>query len=115
MTNEQMLLNAAKAMGFEPQEDYYDEGFKVKKEEDSEHIYCWNPLESSADCAEMEDALSIDIGWGTDMLNDRITAAYYDGDAYICEYEAIFKDHANKGAARRYASTMVAAMIGEKL
>ena len=106
MTNEQMLLNAAKAMGFEKVEVIGNSGVWVYNKQGFGKY--WNPLESSADCADMEDALDITV-----VRSMYWVRCWYDGVESISQVQQ-YEDHTSKGAARRYASTMVAAMIGDK-
>lgn len=117
MNNETMLINAAKAMGAKsPKICKVAEicGIAEYVYDDIAFIGGWNPLESSADCAEMEDAL--DMGITRVFLGVESYAPYIkDGGHYFIKHVEGYKDHANKGAARRYATTMVAALIGEKL
>ena len=68
----------------------------------------WNPRDNSGDCADMEAELGIDVLWYPDHVHCTKHNAYIITGQYT--------DHNNdKQAARRYASTMVAALMGAKL
>jgi len=76
---------------------------------DELHGLFWNPLESNADCFEMECKLGIDVCWYETFV--QINYGYADYEQLVD-----YADHNNdKAAARRYASTKLAAEIGKAM
>jgi len=108
MSERELLEKAARACGldcvWQGDGDFINQDDKLP----------WNCLTNSGDCAEMNAQLNIDTYWrGTNNsvdaaeVNDYGTSANY--------YTAMYKDHSNdRSAAWRYASTVVAAQMGEK-
>ena len=89
MNDRELLELAAKAAGYK-----YDHKISV-----------WNPLTDDGDCARLEEKLKICIEW----WSDSICCTCGDGSSWT----EIFADHKDKNAARRYASTALAAEIGK--
>ena len=102
----ELLTLAAKACGFIFNPTITDCNLWGCFEDDrAQTAYAWNPLHSPGDCAEMEDKLMIHINWSKTF----IAAESYDYQVWVDENYA---DHNNdRGAARRLASTRVAAEI----
>lgn len=114
MANKQLLALAAKAHGDLLYVEDMDAWIHVDK--DGNRGAWWNPLESSADCADMEDALGIEVR----RFIKRKKAVFSskrsaNSSFYDATHIADLDDFSSIGAARRYASTMVAAKIGESM
>jgi hypothetical protein len=109
MTDQELIELAAKAAGIEGKW-YRGDVNNFCRYDGPYMLGYWNPLTSSGDCAEMEDKLMIDICWWEDMV-----IAEYSTDTSI-EARVPYADHNNNfGAARRMASTKVAADIGRRV
>lgn len=112
MTDRELLEFAAKAAG------RVVEGFSTAKglllaQGDGVSAW-WNPLTNDGDCSRLEAALEIDVRWGHDVYNTDGTSpiGVMCGD-YHGILNAVEPYGADKQAARRLASTRVAAMMGE--
>lgn len=68
----------------------------------------WNPLDDDGDCARLEAALNICINW----VASGVIAWCNSKGVQVSEF---YRDHDDKNAARRYATTKTAARIGEDL
>lgn len=112
MTNEQMLINAAKAMGFEIIDTVISESNPEMNmlfvRNNQKQCRWWNPLKSIENCGDMECEKKINIWWFEDFISCDIRI----GGSVVAEFNADYKDHPTKQHARMYASTMVATMIG---
>ena len=99
MTDKELIEAAARAMGYT--------GYWM---EDKFHLNgprTWNPLTSDADCARMEVELEIDVSW----LPRHKAVNCGNIDFNVGKTELYDTD---KAAARRRASTRVAAEIGKR-
>jgi len=112
--SKELLENAAKAMGFEVV-GYDDELDYLLIDSGIEDCPSpWNPLTIDADCARMEAELGIDVEWFKSYVLARIKEDFIDvtlhsAIAPYCNYNN------DRQAARRMASTRVAAAIGERM
>lgn len=99
MTEREMLELAAKAAGIKID--------PIDAMHEPDEWACWNPLTDDADCFRLEDALDIEI-----QRTQQAVMVYANGGPTIFEY---YTDHESKSAARRFASTRLAAKIGHAL
>ena len=67
----------------------------------------WNPLTDDGDCARLEANLGICIEWWSDSVCCTVASG--------SSWTEIYSDHQDKNAARRYASTALAAEIGRTM
>lgn len=112
MTEDQkeLVTLAAKAMGYEGEwyseqyEDYVCAGILPKDFEGIPALNVWNPITSDSDCFHMETELEIDV---KNFSSSYIAGRWFDGK-YIYFTKPYGSD---KAAARRLASTRVAAEI----
>lgn len=102
--DEELLVDAAEAAGYDYRPDGYDEhltgpcivvdGFPRE----------WNPLEDDGDCFQLECALRLSVRWGVDFV---AAGGPVDGIGFWASEH--YDDHPDKGAARRKASVSAAA------
>ena len=100
-----LIENAAKAMGYEPKTV---EG-KLYVDDSINNLWVFNPLTSNADCAEMCDQLEIDVIWLDHRKQVQALKSNEMEDDWV---EALEPYGTDKAAARRRASTRVAAEMG---
>jgi hypothetical protein len=123
MTDREMLELAAKAAGLVVVRSRLDDpavnDFLIRDSARNQHqtLGPWSPLTDDGDCARMEAALGIDVRWGfyvynTDGSEEQIGVICGD---YHGTLNAVEPYGADKQAARRLASTRVAAMMGEAM
>lgn len=108
MTDRELLELAALAMGMEPFKAW---GQTFAKGDGGPPRLKWNPLTDNADCARMEAQLSINTTWIDDYEEEE-------GPFVICARSPFLRSAPygpDKQAARRLASTMVAAEIGRRM
>ena len=122
-TDKELLELAAKAMGYtltwceeyiigDDEVDFIDMSYVVSGQPD-EADWCWSPLEDDGDCARMEAELELEIYWFISCV--RVESYLKDGDTDVCINEYFANHNNDKNAARRLASTRVAAEIGRAM
>lgn len=95
------LALAAKAIGHEL---HFNEVGVAQLWKDGKYLCFWEPHESDGDCARMEAALGIDIHWENVHVE-----VFHEDVGYATE---CYLDHGgDRAAARRYASTRMAAAV----
>lgn len=102
MNTQQLLLNAAKAMGLEVAGTYTETMFRGP----SGCLY-WNPLTNAEQLNQMRAKLQIDTDWFDNLV--------FGGTNSHCRFFEYFKDHPTPQAAEAMAALRVAAAVGEKL
>lgn len=106
MTDREILELAAKAAGYVFVWDY-DRHFDGPAILQQGFPIAWDPIEDDGDCARMESAIGIDVYWHEDCV-----CCMFNGFGFTRH----FGDHDDdKDAARRYASTRVAVLIGKAM
>ena len=109
MTDKELLEKAARACGLDGKYHPGMESFALPRGTVFDDVKYWNPLTNSGDCAEMNAALRIGTIWHDEYINA------WPPSGEIKLPRAYFKDHNNDPlAAWRYASTVVAGMMGER-
>jgi len=100
MTDRELLKQAAKAADIFALPMYGEETGELYTAD----MKPWNPLTDDGECARMEAEAEIELEW----FPIGVKATHYFTSKFVK-----FEDHNNdKNAARRYASTLVAAEIG---
>ncbi len=120
MTEREMIEMAARAMGmaafgWQSGAMWITESVeKPNAQICRQHVRTFNPLTDDGDCARMEAAVLINITWLDKGVLSEFFASDNDGFSEF-DHFAKFAAHNNRNAARRYASTMVAAEIGRRM
>jgi len=107
------IENAAKAMGYEGEWCEVQQGFVYQVPNAGCYlVQLFNPLTSNADCAEMEAQLEISVNW----LPAKIRSFHQvdDTNYTVIRFDEVFYKTTDKAAARRRASTRVAAEIAKR-
>ena len=108
MSEQKILEAAAKAISLETRPEYHSiengYGLNIKPG------YYWNPLGNDGDCARLETKLRISLLWHEDRV-------YVEFPDFLEHWHVEFyKDHdGDEMKARRYASTKLAAKLGESM
>lgn len=115
MINKKLLENAARACGYKKWRHINDE-FQVSHNHNFNEQFAdwkdWTSLDNSGDCAGMNALKRIDTEWSDDG-DSVMCSVTVDGNLILADVD--IADHNNDSlAAWRYASTVVAGMMGEK-
>lgn len=113
-SDRELLELAAKAYGIDGEygvafDDFYYQGNTqgLITELPDGQSYVWNPLTDDGDCARLEAVCQINLYWGTDFIHAGIR------NVNVFEQYALHNN--DRHAARRRASTKVAAIIGKNI
>ena len=106
MSDRELLEAAAKAAGIYLEWDGNPDEWQPTYYE-CKIYYLWNPLTDDGDCARLEAELGICIEWWSDSVCCTVDSG--------ASWTELFADHKDKNAARRYASTALAAEIGRTM
>jgi len=109
MNERELLEKAARACGYNVEGIYQDDDgvtWLQLNPRPSERVG-WSSLADSGDCAEMNAQLMIDTEW----YQSFVLCRDYSNEIAV---DAIYATHGVRSAAWRYASTVVAGMMGER-
>lgn len=112
MTEREMLEYAARACGIQNARYFAEDDFlssSIEYDDENDCTVVWVPHLSDGDCTRMEALLGIDVEWK--IADQAVKSRKFSTYAY-----GFFSEHKNdRKAARRMASLMVAAEIGQSM
>lgn len=110
LKDRRVLELAAKAAGYKIQIVTDGGGNQHFARERDGRLERWNPILFSGDCADMEAELELDVRWTRKgVLVEPVQ------ELTCAQYEEFSNHNGDKKKARRYASTLVSAAIGEAM